>query len=129
MTNLEIEGCDIDVRLGIYGGLEDDAQDATRMIVRLLGTDIGTSFGWAHLAGHCLLFPEWKPNDRAKQLFEFNFGEHEVPNDAQLGLVVDYYINKCSIVEHSPINVHPSFIRVLHEEDIATDELVTVSAT
>jgi hypothetical protein len=69
--------------LAMMGALED-ADDDERMVVRVLGRRLGTSHGWVHMGGWCVMAPEFKPETS-------DYGVDGFKDHKHLALVIDYY--------------------------------------
>lgn len=76
------------------GTLEDAPDD--RMVVRVLGINLGTCDGWMHGGGHTVVMPSFAPNDT----FATVAPDIEVPPNT--ALIVDYYIGLLALVQHAP---------------------------
>jgi hypothetical protein len=98
-------------------GMLDTASDGERMIVRVLGRQVGTSNGWTHVDGWCLMTPNFEPDDGFEAL-----GMAVPAEPVHLALMIDFYTGVLLFYGNVKETNHPQDWQLLGTRGLAMGE-------
>ena len=81
--------------INLIGDLET-AEGSERMVVRVLGHRVGTSDGWIHHDGWCVVSPDFIPEPAIEKFLKFPFSEDR----KNLALVTDFYSGQLTLLSN-----------------------------